>query len=255
MNPNTSLPKIDVTRLRNDLLDYYKTELYNGFSAAQTEITRIQKASDEEIIITAQEEGFDLNAYASNPNLTETKKQTIPSSQKSQENTQAVSANNEISTGQILTIVACVMGGVFLISSISEMLVGIIGIILFVLLIFVAVPMIKDWIKEAPERKKKAEEEERARKEEERRRNMAFLEAAMGLYSTQRSTPSYTSTTSTPTINTTRLRNDMMNYYGTAMHSGSPMAQADLVHVQRASDAELIREAQKSGFDLNKYTE
>ena len=55
-------------------------------------------------------------------------------------------------------------------------------------------------------------------------------------------------------INTDRLRNDMMNYYGTAMHSGSPMAQADLIHVQRASDAELIREAQKSGFDLNQYT-
>lgn len=63
------------------------------------------------------------------------------------------------------------------------------------------------------------------------------------------------STNSTPTIDTNRLRNDMMNYYGTAMHSASPMAQADLIHVQRASDAELIREAQKSGFDLNKYTE
>lgn len=56
-------------------------------------------------------------------------------------------------------------------------------------------------------------------------------------------------------VNTNRLRSDLMNYYGTAMHSGSPMAQADLIHVQRASDAELIREAQKSGFDLNKYTQ
>ena len=62
-------------------------------------------------------------------------------------------------------------------------------------------------------------------------------------------------TNSAPTIDTNRLRNDMMDYYGTAMYSGSPMAQADLVHVQRASDAELIRKAQKSGFDLNRYTQ
>lgn len=62
-------------------------------------------------------------------------------------------------------------------------------------------------------------------------------------------------TDSTPTVNTNRLRSDLMDYYGTAMHSGSPMAQADLIHVQGASDAELVREAQKSGFDLNKYTE
>ena len=56
-------------------------------------------------------------------------------------------------------------------------------------------------------------------------------------------------------VNTNHLRSDLMDYYGTAMHSGSPMAQADLIHVQRASDAELIREAQKNGFDLNKYTQ
>lgn len=62
------------------------------------------------------------------------------------------------------------------------------------------------------------------------------------------------SASSTPTIDTDRLRNDMMDYYGTAMHSGFPMAQADLTHIQGVSDAELIRKAQNNGFDLNKYT-
>lgn len=60
--------------------------------------------------------------------------------------------------------------------------------------------------------------------------------------------------TNAPQVDTDRLRNDLMNHYGTAMHNGFPMAQADLVHVQGASDAELIAEAKKSGFDLNKYT-
>ena len=63
------------------------------------------------------------------------------------------------------------------------------------------------------------------------------------------------SANSMPDVNTQQLRSDLMDYYGTAMYSGSPMAQADLIHVQRASDAELISEAQKSGFDLNKYTQ
>lgn len=65
-NSDTSLSKIDITRLRKDLVDYYETELYNGFSAAQTELVRVQKASDDELIKAAQEEGFDLNDYAWN---------------------------------------------------------------------------------------------------------------------------------------------------------------------------------------------
>ena len=59
--------------------------------------------------------------------------------------------------------------------------------------------------------------------------------------------------TSAPQLDTDRLRSDLMDYYGTAMHNGFPMAQADLVHVQGASDDELIAEAKKSGFNLNKY--
>ena len=242
MNPNTSLPKIDVARLRNDLLGYYKTLLYNGFSAAQTEITRIQKASDEEIIITAQEEGFDLNAYTSNPNHTETKKQTIPSPQKSQKTKQAVHTNespqrdfSDLFSGSVAGFLLCIP--VIFFCFCINTLVGWVAL--------VGLPIIVT---------KALFEDEHLMKEEEKEINRLRVQSAIMQFQNERQY-GIKSTNSTPTIDTNRLRNDMMNYYGTAMHSGSPMAQADLVHVQRASDAELIREAQKSGFDLNKYTE
>lgn len=102
------------------------------------------------------------------------------------------------------------------------------------------------------ERKRKEAAEDRARQE--RLKNdpihamimVKQFESQLGINS---------SANSMPDVNTQQLRSDLMDYYGTAMYSGSPMAQADLIHVQRASDAELISEAQKSGFDLNKYTQ
>ncbi len=139
---------------------------------------------------------------------------------------------------------------------------------------------IYDWMKDAPKR-----EEEKKRREEEKRKFQEELEASgkrrmnnntgySGSSSSVYHSRSYTSSSvtysnrtssassgnpysppSSPTVDTNRLRNDMMDHYGSAVYSGFPMAQADLIHVQRASDAELIREAQKSGFDLNKYME
>lgn len=50
-----------------------------------------------------------------------------------------------------------------------------------------------------------------------------------------------------------RLRRDMMDYYGTAMFGGFPMAVMDLSKVECASDDELIRMAEKNGVDLRKY--
>ena len=104
--------------------------------------------------------------------------------------------------------------------------------------------VIKEWIKEAPERKKrkaeekKQQEKERKRREEQFRHNSSILLASALL---DQNRVGYTGGISSSTsIDTNRLRKDMMDYYGTAMHSGSPMAQADLIHVQRASDAELI---------------
>lgn len=51
-----------------------------------------------------------------------------------------------------------------------------------------------------------------------------------------------------------RLRNDMKDYYGTAMFGGFPMAVMDLSKVEYASDEELIRMAEKNGVDLRKYS-
>ena len=49
------------------------------------------------------------------------------------------------------------------------------------------------------------------------------------------------------------LRDDMKDYYGTAMASGFPMAVVDLAKVETASPQELIDLAQQNGEDLSKY--
>lgn len=49
------------------------------------------------------------------------------------------------------------------------------------------------------------------------------------------------------------LRSDLMDNYGTAMCSGFPMAVFDLGKVERASESELLRIAQKEGYNLEKY--
>ena len=51
------------------------------------------------------------------------------------------------------------------------------------------------------------------------------------------------------------LRDDLIEYFGTAMMSGFPMAIMDLSDVENASDLKLIMLAEKAGFDLNKYTD
>ena len=54
-------------------------------------------------------------------------------------------------------------------------------------------------------------------------------------------------------IDIKKLREDLINYFGTAMASGFGMAVMDLSRVERASDEELIRIALDCGFDLNDY--
>ena len=51
-----------------------------------------------------------------------------------------------------------------------------------------------------------------------------------------------------------RLRSDLMDYYGTAMVGGFPMAVIELGQVERASESELVQIAQKLGYNLNKYS-
>ena len=54
-------------------------------------------------------------------------------------------------------------------------------------------------------------------------------------------------------IDADRLRRDLIDYYGTAMAGGFPMAVIDLAKIERASDSEIVRIAEKNGFNLRKY--
>lgn len=54
-------------------------------------------------------------------------------------------------------------------------------------------------------------------------------------------------------IDSGKLRNDLKNYYGTAMFSGNKMAMMDLSRVEKASSQELIQIAQNNKIDMNKY--
>lgn len=54
-------------------------------------------------------------------------------------------------------------------------------------------------------------------------------------------------------IDTEKLRDDLKDYFGTAMSGGFPLAMMELSQVERASDSELIRMAQQNGFNICKY--
>ena len=56
-------------------------------------------------------------------------------------------------------------------------------------------------------------------------------------------------------INYVELRQDLINYFGTAMSSGNPMAIIELSTVETASEQQLIQIALKNGFDLTEYIE
>ena len=56
-------------------------------------------------------------------------------------------------------------------------------------------------------------------------------------------------------IDVSRLRDDLEDYYGTAMFSGMPMAVVELSQAQTASPQELVDMAQRAGFDLGRYEE
>lgn len=55
-------------------------------------------------------------------------------------------------------------------------------------------------------------------------------------------------------FDSTQLRKDLEDYYGTAAFSGMPAAFVDLCRVQQSSDAELLRMAQQNNMDLSRYT-
>jgi hypothetical protein len=50
-----------------------------------------------------------------------------------------------------------------------------------------------------------------------------------------------------------RLRNDLIDYYGSAMFSGFPMAMMDLADIERMTEVKLVKTAKELGFDMSKY--
>ena len=55
------------------------------------------------------------------------------------------------------------------------------------------------------------------------------------------------------TLDTDSLRRDLIDYYGTAMNNGFPMAVIDLEKAERVSDEELVEMAEEEGVDLSRY--
>lgn len=54
---------IDFEKLRSDLINYFGTAMMSGFGMAVMDLTRVERAIDEELIEIALECGFDLNNY------------------------------------------------------------------------------------------------------------------------------------------------------------------------------------------------
>ena len=50
-----------------------------------------------------------------------------------------------------------------------------------------------------------------------------------------------------------KLRNDLVDFYGTAACSGFPAAFIDASNMQNVSNIELLQKASENGFNLNKY--
>ena len=54
-------------------------------------------------------------------------------------------------------------------------------------------------------------------------------------------------------LNFDKLREDLLDYYGTAMFNASPLAIIELTKVEKANNEELIEIAINNNFDLNEY--
>ena len=57
------MQEIDFERLREDLVDYFGSAMFNGFPMAVVDVTKVETASNEQLIQIAQSNGFDLNNY------------------------------------------------------------------------------------------------------------------------------------------------------------------------------------------------
>lgn len=57
------MENIDFEQLRKDLINYFGTAMMSGFGVAVMDLSRVERASNEELISIALECGFDLNNY------------------------------------------------------------------------------------------------------------------------------------------------------------------------------------------------
>lgn len=53
---------IDVEKLRSDLIDYFGTAMA-GFPVAMMDLSKIEKATEDELITIARQNGFSLDKY------------------------------------------------------------------------------------------------------------------------------------------------------------------------------------------------
>ena len=57
----------------------------------------------------------------------------------------------------------------------------------------------------------------------------------------------------TDNINIDELRKDLLDYFGTASISASPVEMMNVIEIQKASEEQLVYIAIQNGFDLNNY--
>ena len=55
--------KIDIERLREDLIDYYGVAAFRGMSVAMMDVFEVEDASEEELIKLAKDARWDLRKY------------------------------------------------------------------------------------------------------------------------------------------------------------------------------------------------
>ena len=53
----------DDEKLRRDMRDYYGTAMFNGFPMAVMDLSKVERASNEELRQMARRNGVDMNKY------------------------------------------------------------------------------------------------------------------------------------------------------------------------------------------------
>ena len=55
--------EIDIDQLREDMLNNYGTAMFNGFPMSLVDIQKIEKATDDELVIMAKKEKINMFEY------------------------------------------------------------------------------------------------------------------------------------------------------------------------------------------------